>query len=180
MPRSPKGVVSRPLPEWNAANIYRQGASGSGSGAASFNVGMVLFNNSTGASLVCWDAEYGMFIVPSGANFPTAITGGFGVGPPSFASAASPIAGSALHQPANAEIGQIYTFNTSSATTGYGQVHRFVPQAGFWSWRHEWPFFTLPPGYGFMLMASGFTSTIGFNQWAQSFTWEVVTPAPYP
>lgn len=180
MPRKPKGVVTRTIPDFNAANMFHLSADGTGSGATSTNTGIVLFNNTLNSTLVIWHAEFGMYNAPSGATLPTFIKGAVGVGPPGFGSNAGFTANVSLTNPQAGAVGAAYVVSSAAGTTNYSQNHAFAPQNGFWQWIHEWPLAILPPNYGFMLIGTGLASSIGFNQYTLGYWYEAVSPAPFP
>ena len=187
MPRSPKGVVTRPIPEWDFINVYTQYTAISGPGTGFQNAGGILFNNSTNSTFVLWDWWIGCWFnsVVSTQLLPQYASGGVGYGAPKSPASGQGFVGIQNAQPGSAGIGSTYTLSASSTPSAYSQNTFYVGMltgnatSVECRWKHDWPYLTLPPNYGFMIfVASGNTEPFA-NQTQVGFTYEVVQN-PYP
>lgn len=181
MPRSPKGVVARAVPEWNAQNLFLGGYELGGTGTNGQTTGLILYNNSSGQSLVIWHAGFSAQIPYSTAStlpLPPYLYGVFINGIINHSNILNG-ATMAPHNVGAAPIGQLYTYQFGS--TPGGLLITFIDglQNGVWQWPHEYPLVTVPPGYSFFLGTNGLTSTFAAAQVAATFLWEAVN-SPYP
>lgn len=166
--------------------MYYQSIFTTGPGSSFQNAGAVLFNNTTGGSLVLWDASIDLAIgTPvAGQYVPFSIFGAIGYGAPDHSSATVGIGGFNLGVPGTIPVGLTYTVNGASTPTGY------VPQLHFgnalgtqwyasWRWQRAFPLINIPPNYGFFLWAVSGGSTVFCNNCSVGFWYENVL-SPYP
>jgi hypothetical protein len=183
MPRYPKGVVNRQVPEWNLVNMYTQWVNGSGPGSSFQNAGSVLYNNTQGSNIVIWSVEYVLTQIAQGTTtvLPTIIEGGPGVGAPNHTITGPTTNGYCLGNPAASPLGVIYGVLGTSVPSAYpsnalgGAVGSTFQSR--WIWDRSYPLVNLPPTYGFLIFALGST-----NQFAAEFQvtwWYEVVMAPY-
>lgn len=179
MPRSPKGVVTRNQPEWNSQNLYWGGSivpsTGTGSGYAGFS----LWNSSQGQSLVVWGCEFTLALPATASpGLPPS-----GVicwdSKPISTITYNPLYGFAPHQLGTIPIAQWGTYGSPSGPSGLTQFEVISFNNGYWSWTHNFPMLTLPPGYAFVILGVALSTVASAVHNNCSILFEAVNH-PYP
>lgn len=164
--------------------MYTQYIATSGPGTGFTDTGSVLFNNSTGASLVIWSVELTVTQIAQGTTnvLPSQALGGIGYGPPNHTSIGPSTDGYNLGVPGATPVGVVYGFSGTSVPSGYGQGNLGGIIGGTFAasfkWDRRFPIANLPPNYGFMIFSVGETAQIANN--TSVVWWYEVVLSPYP
>lgn len=179
MPRYPKGVVNRTVPEWNAANLYWGGSVVPSTGSSGGYAGFSLWNSSAGQSLVVWDCEV-IFAAPFSAAPLLPVTGITCYASKPFATITySPLYGYAPHQLGQIPVGQWGTYGAPGGPSGLTQYENINLSNGYWRWNKDFPMITLPPGYAFGIFSFSLSTVFSAQRNNASILFEAVN-APYP
>jgi hypothetical protein len=177
MPRSPKGVVVRTLPDWNYTNLYYGRVFAPGISNLVLDQWLGITNTAgAGQSLVLWHVEFSQAFKASNVAYPTPIVAAWNYN--FTAQGGGGQAGGSLSAPGT--LSPVTLFSGSSGNTP-------VPsQANFWNaansattgeyhWPHEYPYAIIPPNWGIAFFLIATTTPQQYNAGLNAyFVYELV------
>jgi hypothetical protein len=150
MGRSPKGVITRSVPDWNFSNLYYGSATTLALAASDSPVWFGLFNSaSAGQSLVVWHIEISMLYRASNLAFPATVVAAWNYNYSHQGSGS--VNNGSLSSPGGLANGTVFS-------GAHGDAGGSPSELGFWNvcadattgsyiWPHDWPYIIIPPNY---------------------------------